>query len=335
MSFIFTYSRDALSVFIGGVPRTINNGHPKWDEIMEIVRGQTPSTPEELQALLDYKDEVVSAIKNAAGNQFGRVTVGFESILLDGKPIHSVLTQRMLEMIKQGFDVSPMARFMDKLYSNPSRTAVEELYLWLENSNLPITKTGNFLAYKKVADDYSSYHRNADGSKCWNKIGSVVEMPRNEVDDNRNHTCSKGLHFCSYDYLPSYYGNEGRVVVVEINPADVVSIPSDYNNAKGRASRYLIRDEVDESEASFAFPEAVVEQSEYDLEYDENYELYFNEDGEVEDDDFDLDDWAYGHVYDTETGAGFRQNLYHKFNSDLRLIATFNERYEFEKAVRP
>jgi hypothetical protein len=30
------------------------------------------------------------------------------------------------------------------------------------------------------------------------------------------------------------------LLLLKINPADVVSIPSDYHNAKGRASKYLI-----------------------------------------------------------------------------------------------
>jgi hypothetical protein len=53
------------------------------------------------------------------------------------------------------------------------------------------------------------------------------------------------LHFCSQDYLP-HFGNgyDSRVVIVKINPADVVSIPSDYNNAKGRACRYEVVGEI-------------------------------------------------------------------------------------------
>ena len=60
-------------------------------------------------------------------------------------------------------------------------------------------------------------------------------MPRNAVDDRRHNTCSTGLHFCSWAYLPHYHGAQGRVLVLKIDPANVVSIPSDYANAKGRA----------------------------------------------------------------------------------------------------
>jgi hypothetical protein len=67
-------------------------------------------------------------------------------------------------------------------------------------------------------------------------------MPRNQVDDNKDNTCSAGLHFCSFDYLKSFGGS--RIMILKINPADVVSIPSDYNQQKGRTWRYTVIGEV-------------------------------------------------------------------------------------------
>jgi hypothetical protein len=67
-------------------------------------------------------------------------------------------------------------------------------------------------------------------------------MARNKVDDNQNNTCSQGLHFCSEGYLKHFGG--ARTVIVKINPRDVVSIPNDYNQTKGRACRYEVIGEV-------------------------------------------------------------------------------------------
>jgi len=143
--------------------------------------------------------------------------------------------------------------------NNPSKTAIDELYLWIEHSGMPITPDGCFLAFKKVQDDYRSYNVGANGEVFWNRIGDVVSMPREQVNPDRHNTCSAGLHFCAHSYLPSYYGNQGKVIIVKIDPADVVAIPSDYNNAKGRAWRYEVIGEVPESEAAFAFQSSVVE----------------------------------------------------------------------------
>jgi hypothetical protein len=90
-----------------------------------------------------------------------------------------------------------------------------------------------------------------------NSVGKIVDMERNKVDDNKDQTCSTGLHFCGQSYL-SHFGGE-RVVIVKVHPADVVSIPSDYNGAKGRACRYEVIGEVGASEedTSKAFPSQV------------------------------------------------------------------------------
>jgi hypothetical protein len=131
-----------------------------------------------------------------------------------------------------------MASFMENLMSNSSKRAVDELYGFLEKNNLPITPDGHFLAYKRVRDNYFDVH----SGTMDNSVGKIVEMERNEVDDNKDRTCSAGLHFCSHSYLGHFGGD--RVVIVKINPRDVVSIPSDYNDSKGRACRYEVIGEV-------------------------------------------------------------------------------------------
>jgi hypothetical protein len=75
-------------------------------------------------------------------------------------------------------------------------------------------------------------------------VGTTPEMPRNEVNDDKDQTCSDGLHFCSQGYL-GFYGAGGRTMILKVNPRDVVSIPSDYDNAKGRACKYEVIGELE------------------------------------------------------------------------------------------
>jgi hypothetical protein len=140
---------------------------------------------------------------------------------------------------------------MENLMLNPSKRAVTELYGFLEKNSLPITPDGHFLAYKKVRFDYKDCH----SGTMDNSVGTVVEMERNAVDDDKDRTCSTGLHFCSQGYL-NHFGGE-RIVIVKINPRDVVSIPSDYNDSKGRACRYEVVDEIDKDKADEAFARSV------------------------------------------------------------------------------
>lgn len=257
MSVPFTLSTDAISVFLYGYPTVIDKTHPKFKEISDALKAgvNTVEDAQALEALINTKAAVVEATKDL---KIGKVTVGTDAILFNGKVINTYLTETMLRILKEGHDIQPWANFMEKLYSNPSKTAVDELFLWLDKAGMPITADGDFLAYKKVNDDFSSYHKAPGGGVVMNVPGTVVEMPRNEVDDNRDRTCSYGLHFCSWHYLPSYYGNKGKVVLVAINPADVVSIPSDYDNSKGRASKYAVVGVIDEKATEFAFADTTV-----------------------------------------------------------------------------
>lgn len=153
--------------------------------------------------------------------------------------LNNALVNKILQMYEQGVDPKPLYNFIGNLYDNPSKTSIDELYLFIEASNLPITEDGHFIAYKIVREDYMDIYT----GKIRNQVGDIPEMLRQEVDDNRNRTCSKGLHFCSKSYLNQYSSQNkstDRCMLVKINPADVVSIPADYRNAKGRAWKYEV-----------------------------------------------------------------------------------------------
>ena len=155
-------------------------------------------------------------------------------------PLPKVLVEKVKSLYSQDLDYSYIVNFMEKLMANPRAEVREELYLFLESGNIPITPDGDFLAYKKVDLNLRSFHVSPDGTYLQHVVGQSVSMPREEVDADRNRTCSKGLHFCSFSYLPNYQSNDCKVLILKINPADVVSIPSDYSNSKGRAWNYTV-----------------------------------------------------------------------------------------------
>jgi len=121
------------------------------------------------------------------------------------------------------------------------------LYNFLQHEGLPITDHGTFLAYKGVRDDMFSCTGNlktrvlqgvVDGTgRIYNGVGETIEVERKDVDDNCNITCSHGLHAGSHEYA-SGFGNV--TVLVEIDPADVVSIPTDYDGQKARVCKYSV-----------------------------------------------------------------------------------------------
>jgi len=156
-------------------------------------------------------------------------------------PTPEAISKRVITMVAGGFDIKYMLTFLERLYCNPSKRAVDELYGFLESNDLPITTDGRFLAYKRINMDWTDCYT----SKIDNSIGCFPSMPRNLVDDNKDRTCSEGLHVASLEYLKHFHGQ--RLVAVAIDPADVVSVPTDYNNSKMRVCEYEVMEELDMS----------------------------------------------------------------------------------------
>jgi hypothetical protein len=215
-------------VVIKNKPHTISKTHITYQRVVDAIKAADWQTVENI---IDPKKVVLNY-----GN--GNVAIQGDKLFWKGTEMHGAIVKRMVQMLQEGFPVEPLVNFMDNLMANPSYRSVNELYGFLEKNNLPITPDGHFLAYKKVRDDYKDVY----SGKFDNSVGQIVEMERNQVNDDARQTCSAGLHFCSEGYLRNFGG--ARVMILKINPRDVVSIPTDYDNSKGRACRYEVVGEV-------------------------------------------------------------------------------------------
>jgi hypothetical protein len=166
----------------------------------------------------------------------GGIEIADGVIYYQGEPLHNYVVDRIFDFMDEGLPFEPLANFLDKLMSNPSRRAVSELYKFLEHKHLPICEDGDFLAYKSVTEDYKDHH----SGTFYNGVGEVLEMPRNAVCDDADVGCSYGFHAGSYEYAKNFGSGNSRLVIVKINPADVVSVPKDCDCQKLRTSRYEV-----------------------------------------------------------------------------------------------
>ncbi len=244
-----------IVVVIDNRPYTITSTHIGYEKLKQAIKDSDWDT---VKQVVDPAKEILAYGK-------GLVAVQGSKVFYKDREMVGVITQRLIDMYQEGFPVEPLILFMENLMQNPSKRAVEELYTFLEKGKLPITPDGHFLAYKKVRADFLDIHSGTMN----NAPGQIVEMERNAVDDDQNRTCSTGLHFCSKDYLDHFGGSDSRTVILKINPADVVSIPADYNATKGRACRYEVIGELgvhpDEAFIAPVQTEAVKESSNEEL----------------------------------------------------------------------
>ena len=236
--------------------------------------------------------EVVDVQKAVASFSDGLVEIKNGQVLYEGEEVHGSISKRILEFMSKGLPFEPLVNFLNNLMENPSMQSQKELYDFLEHENLAITSDGHFLAYKAVRNDFKDKYRGTFD----NSIGNVVTMQRAKVDDDRGRGCSNGLHAGALNYVASYgsVDNGDRIVIVKINPRDVVSVPTDCNCEKLRTCRYEV---VAEYEGELIKPLyssdfSYAEQDDYDdddYNVDDSYWDQFDDD-EEEDEDEDFED---------------------------------------------
>jgi len=270
----YSITKETAIVFIDGAVFTVPSTHQYFREIIDLLVSKSNIDENEkvqkLRSYIDLKGEIERYMDGRITIESGKIKYKEEEIPM------GVLQERILTMRKQGNSVEYLMKFLDNLMENPNVESRNDLYRFLIKNNLPITHNGNFLAYKKVNENYRDVHTNTFN----NSIGSVVSMPRHRVNADRNVTCSTGFHAASYDYL-DYYGGE-RVVIVEIRPQDVVSVPVDHGDAKLRCCMYTVVGEI-EDWGNNRIRQGVVNTEEDDSFIEEYYEDY----GDGEEDDFD------------------------------------------------
>lgn len=228
----YILTNDGVTVALRGVPYTVSSTDKGFADLMRLIR-ESAST----DLILDQINRIATVLKKKL-SLTTELTYADGAVFYKGRALSGYVVDKLVSLIDNNQDWTAVARFVENLQLNPSKRAVDSLYRFLEVGKMPLTADGCFLAYKRVRSDYKDCY----SGKFDNSIGKQCVMPRNEVDENPDRTCSAGLHVCSYDYLGHFHG--ARIVVCKVNPADVVAIPADYNDTKMRVSRYLVIDEV-------------------------------------------------------------------------------------------
>lgn len=218
-----------------GKPLTIDTSHPSYEAIVKAIHAKDINTAYDLM-------EPRKAIEKFSD---GHVKLDGRKVFWDGNDItkHSIAS-RLLKLAISGDSekVARMAKFMDKVYQNPSAELVQSgrIFEFMAYSDIEIDGDGDIMVYKSVRGNYMDKH----SGTISNKPGTLVRMARSFVNDNNSSLCSYGLHVCSLAYLRQCFGNLGqRVVRCKLNPKDIVSITNDYKSSKIRCCEYIVLDD--------------------------------------------------------------------------------------------
>jgi hypothetical protein len=247
MRYTVVESKDQLTI-CGPDIYAISKSHPRFPKVQGLVK--------------DHKyEEAIEEIDRARAIQKhsnGKFWVNDQGIvMIDDEALPRALSDRLLSFVdhEPPLPTDSLELFWENCKRNPNPESVRDLYDFLSHNGIPITTDGRFLTYKKVAvydDDGPILDKNGNHiqkgdlvdsrtkNSYRNNIGDTPSMPREEVDDNRNNTCSTGLHIAAWEYADGFCGNDGVTIEVVVDPADVVAVPVDYEKQKMRACRYEV-----------------------------------------------------------------------------------------------
>lgn len=288
-----------------------------------VLNGRTytvPTKPEIIQALKDGAtlDEWLELLNVSVSNTLSKV---FQAVpyLQDGSVLQfnedgtvintetgeeykSEVFDSVKKLRELGIPVDNVIQFFKKLVKNPSENSRQQLYNFVKANEIVINSSGNLVLYKSTKIDGLSAHNGNEPVKVNgqtfigripNIVGSVIEMDRELVDENPKEACSVGLHVANFEYAKDF---AERLLLVEVEPQDVVSVPEDYNMAKVRVCRYKILSQVEEKLEIYKFYQKPVFVW---FDTDEDGDVWHEDDEDDEDDEEDNDDY-YGEYDDDD-----------------------------------
>lgn len=236
----------ATVIFSDGTIQQVSQDNANFGRVVSILTG-TPVDEIDEAELLELLIPALSVGKNL--NRLSeRVAFDGSNILFDGDVVADAIAEHILRIVKEGGNpdsYKALVAFMEKLYTNPSESSRNSLYDFIVRHNITIDPDGDFYAYKGVKADLGSVWEGfgiVDGvsmnGSLPNKPGSILEIPRSKVNADNAIGCGTGLHAGTYAYAEGWA--RGVLLLVKINPRDVVSVPSCSSYQKLRTCRYKV-----------------------------------------------------------------------------------------------
>ena len=295
----YQLTENSLTIFWEGKPYTLRKDHVNFNLAKKAI----------FEARYDDLGDLIDITKSVENFVEGDIEVKDEVVYYKGHRLHGVVVDKLLEMLRAGMkDSVPLTNFITRLQSNPSANSVNELYSFMSYKLLATTPEGKVLGYKGVQSDFWSSTGNADTivlqgktndrHQILNEVGATIEVARRCVDDNKDHHCSFGLHVGSYDYANEWAGQNGRLLVVEFDPSDAVSVPTDCGFQKLRVSKYKVVQDITDTRKELNKPVYEANKPIYGSNDDEDFEAeddynddydYVDEENDYEEDDYDMD----------------------------------------------
>lgn len=213
------------------------------------------------------------------------------NVYYDGQIVDNITSQTIKNLIKDGLPFEPMLKFLDKLFNNTSFRVREQLPKFMKFDGITISEDGCLLTYKAVKDNWWDKWT---GVSHHNVVGSTQSMDRGRVNDDPQNACAVGLHAGSLNFVAGYGSGSDHIIIVKVDPADIVCIPYDCSSEKMRVCKYEVVCEYQGKLKPTLYKEGEVEGTKVveDPKWDDDKDEYDNDDywSDYNDDEDELDD---------------------------------------------
>lgn len=217
--------------------------------------------------------------------------------------------------------------FLDNLYQNANEDIRNQLFRWMDYENgvgnsFGITDDGCIIGYKgcdgtilepiSVQTGFAIVDGVEVNGHIPNKVGSVIQMPRSTVQNDPSVGCSYGLHVGTRDYASKW---APILLLVKVNPRDVVSVPYECESQKMRVCEYTVLEVTDIEQEHKMYHSS-------DDNYDDDciYDLFDNDDDDfLEYDEFELEDDSSHGALDEDEAVELEasdETIYVEFNGE-------------------
>ena len=260
-----------------------DSGHPMFGAIVSAL--QSPDTTQaDLLDLFSVERGINRAIADA--NLSSRVSVVDGQIVMDGEVMDNALANHILGlMAEQSGDLTGWVRFMERIEANTNEHSRKAAFDWIaslgrnDQGFTTVPENGFLVGYKGVTARDGSFFSitrgpaivdgvEHTGGPVPNAIGSIVEMKRDDVQHDPSIGCSRGLHVGTWNYAKSW--SQGAVIEVHVDPADIVSVPTDCDAQKMRCSKYKVVKVLDAPYTSATLPVDGSDEDNDDYAYDDD-----------------------------------------------------------------
>lgn len=231
MSVSFLLAGDGvLNLIVNGRSFQLRKDDPTYQTVKDALKANRSA--DHIEKILNPPITIVKAGKK------GNITIQKGMVLFNGVPIQHAVGDRILAYIKEKLPHKPLMKLLQHIYMNKWNGGVDGILAFLENKCLPITEDGYFIGYKSVRPNYKDWYT----GQYDNSVGKTVR--EHDVDTSTAVECSNGLHVGNFKYASTFNTN-GHLMLVKVNPKDVVSVPIDAQQGKIRVCEYTVIGEVD------------------------------------------------------------------------------------------